>query len=263
MRNNYSLYFLDIDGTLVQGRNLLPMAKTLIHHLHQEGKQFFYVTNHPVRSHEEHVEFLTKLGLPIKQEELITPLDALKRFFSKVDEPFSIYVAGSTMIKRKLRNWKLPVIERSYEQYGKCFVVLGMAFNLNYAILQEAYQCIQKGATLLVLNPDTACPSTDYRLLDTGSFLKLFEASGDLRKEPIIIGKPSIWMQEVLAEKIHVPRNEVVIIGDSTLSDIAIGNSLGIDSILLSHTTDGQLSDKSWTPTYNITSIKELVESWR
>ncbi|MFD3449504.1 HAD-IIA family hydrolase [Microbacteriaceae bacterium 4G12] len=262
MRKDYSLYFLDIDGTLIQGRHILPMANTLIRRLQQEGKQLFYVTNHPVRSHEEHVGFLTKLGLPIKQEELITPLDALKRFFCTVDEPFSVYVAGSMMIKRKLRDWNLPVIERSYEQYGKCFVVLGMDFNLNYKILQEAYQCIQQGATLLALNPDPSCPSVHYRLLDTGAFLKLFEASGCLREEPIILGKPSVWMQEVLEEKICVPKSEVVIIGDSVFSDIAIGNSLGIDSILLSSTTDDKLTDKPWTPTYTITSIQELIESW-
>jgi ribonucleotide monophosphatase NagD (HAD superfamily) len=137
-----------------------------------------------------------------------------------------------------------------------------MAFDLNYKILQEAYQCIQKGATLLVLNPDTACPSTNYRLLDTGSFLKLFEASGDLKKEPIIIGKPSVWMQEVLAEKIHVPNNEVVIIGDSMFSDIAIGNSLGIDSILLSNNKDIQNNGDNWSPTYAIPSIQEFIEGW-
>lgn len=261
MRNNYSLYFLDIDGTLVQGKNLLPMTKTFIHLLRQEGKQLYYVTNHPVRSHEEHTKYLTKLGLSIKPEELITPLDGLKKFFSKVDVPYSVYVAGSTMVKRKLRDWKIPVINRSYEQRDNSFVVLGMSFDLNYAMLQEAYQCIQKGAKLLVLNPDSTCPSTDYKLLDTGSFLKLFEASDDLRKEPFIMGKPSVWMQEVLAEKINVPKHEVVIIGDSIDCDIAIGNALGIDSVFLSNTYN-EMKHESISPTHVMSSITELVERW-
>lgn len=261
MLNHYSLYFLDIDGTLIKGRNLLPMTKAFIHRLRKDGKQLFYVTNHPVRSHEEHVEYLTKLGLSIKQEELITPLDGLRRFFNQVDVPYSVYVAASTMVKRKLLDWKIPVIQRSYGQHDNCFVVLGMSSDLNYGMLQEAYQCIQNGATVLVLNPDRTCPSAEYKLLDTGLFLKIFVESGDLKKEPVIIGKPSVWMQDVLAEKINVPKSEVVIIGDTIASDIAIGNALGIDSVFLSNTYHVS-KHKEKSPTHVMASITELVERW-
>lgn len=261
MRNHYSLYFLDIDGTLIKGRSLLPMTKAFIHRLRKEGKQLFFVTNHPVRSHEEHVEYLTKLGLSIKQEELITPLDGLKRFFNQVEGDYSVYVAASTMVKRKLLDWKIPVIQRSNGKHDNCFVVLGMSSDLNYGMLQEAYQCIQNGATVLVLNPDRTCPSTNYKLLDTGLFLKMYEESGDLKKEPVIIGKPSVWMQAVLTEKINVPKNEVVIIGDTIASDIELGNALGIDSIFLSNTYNGSNHETN-TPTHVMGSITELVERW-
>lgn len=261
MRNQYSLYFLDIDGTLIKGKDLLPKTKTFIQQLRKEGKQIYYVTNHPVRCHDEHVEYLTKLGLSINKEELITPLDGLKRFFNKIDVPYCVYVAASSMVKQKLRDWDIPVIEGTDRQLDNCYVVLGMSSSLNYGILQEAYECIQKGATVLVLNPDRTCPSNDYKLLDTGLFLKLFEESGDLVEEPIIIGKPSVWMQEVLAEKINVPKHEVVIIGDTIASDIALGNALGIDSVFLTN-TDIERNYETKTSTHVMSSIKELVERW-
>lgn len=255
---DYSLLFWDIDGTLIDGKQVLPSVFDWMKLMRRENKQMYFVTNHPIRSKEAHCKYLNKIGLPIELNELITPIDALQCFFQSVQKPFSVYPACSEMIKEQLEQWNIPIINRVHQEKENNYIVLGLSFTSNYRMLQKVFSLIQRGAKLIVLNEDFSCPFNGERMLDTGAFLTIFQQSGELKEEPISVGKPSIWMQQVLRKKMQSSTGRSVIIGDSLLTDIAIGNALHIDTIWLTngarHPKDGETK-----PTFVYESLKDIL----
>ncbi|WEG15398.1 HAD-IIA family hydrolase [Alkalihalophilus pseudofirmus] len=232
---DYKLFFFDLDGTLVNGNSLFPHANEVIQCLRRNKKSVFFLTNHPARPREELCERLINMGLELKVDELITPTLAIKRYFSARPSSSSIYVVGSELIKEEIRKMDIHVLDHSREtSIGEVFVVLGMSPNLNYEQLQEGFFLLQKGARLILLNPDICCPAESGMYLDTGAIARVYtSASPKPFIKPEVIGKPSIWMQQVLLDFAGSIRSKAVMVGDSITSDIAIGQAVGMDTVLL------------------------------
>ncbi|ERN53583.1 hypothetical protein A33I_11160 [Alkalihalophilus marmarensis DSM 21297] len=232
---DYKLFFFDLDGTLVNGNALFPLANEVIEYLRKHNKRVFFLTNHPSRPREELGERLKKMGLEVGVNELITPTLAIKRYFSDRPSGSSVYVVGSELIKEEIKKMGIHVLNHSRETaMGEVFVVLGMSPNLNYEHLQEGFFLLQKGARLILLNPDICCPTESGMYLDTGAIARVYTSAAPRNHiKPEVLGKPSIWMQQVLLDFAGVDRPRAVMVGDSITSDIAIGQAVGMDTILL------------------------------
>lgn len=232
---NYHTYFFDLDGTLLNGKKLFPEAAECIDVLASRRKKIYYLTNHPIRSREELVTYLNDLGLPTTLSQLITPILAIEEYFSEATQMVSLYVVGSDMLKEEISKSGLHLLH-SYQDKpkGQPYVILGMAPNIDYTQLQEAFFLLQQGAKLVLINPDLFCPTPNGMLLDTGSIARVFMGGpSTVSARPDVIGKPSIWMQQVILKKMGRNCSTSVMIGDSLTSDIAIGQAVGIDTILL------------------------------
>ncbi|WP_019240904.1 MULTISPECIES: HAD-IIA family hydrolase [Bacillus] len=257
MLQEYDLLFWDIDGTLIDGKHLLPAVPDWMTTLRMQNKRMYFVTNHPIRSKKAHCKYLNKLGLKIHEKELITPIDALQCFFHSIQKPFSVYPACSVMIKEQLEKWNIPVINNVHRTSENTYVVLGLSLTSNYRMLQDVFLHIQRGARLVVLNEDFSCPFNGEKMLDTGAFLSIFQQSGELKEEPIPVGKPSVWMQQIMREKMQLCSGRSVIIGDSLLTDIAIGNALHMDTVWLTKDVEHHDAHKM-KPTYIFESLAAI-----
>ncbi|MCZ1181470.1 hypothetical protein CHH73_16215 [Shouchella clausii] len=262
--DKYSHYFFDLDGTLLHGGMLLPGAKELVDALCANGKHVYFLTNHPVRSRKVLSADLQKLGLEITYNQLLTPVMGLIEYVhSNGLASRKLYVAGSNMIREELFELGLHIgdCERGNgpEQIA---VVLGMSPDLTYRQLQEALWLIQNGASLILLNEDLLCPHPKGFLIDTGSLARLLDHPR-FGHQTVSVGKPSYWMQKALLRVMEGKIDDAVIIGDSLLSDIGIGNALGIDTILVYSgiTTKDQLFGTAHHPTSVYASVQEIYQT--
>ncbi len=257
----YEHYFFDLDGTLINGEGLLPYAKELISCLRKQKKQVFFLTNHPVRSRRVLTNDLQELGLDIFYDELITPIMGLKEYFApRNKDSRKLYVAGSKMIKEELREQGFTVVdEHASEEPKNIAVVLGMTPDLTYNQLQVGFWLMQQGAELILLNGDLLCPHPKGFLIDTGSLARVLEHKD---KKPVIVGKPSYWMQQALLRAMRGNVENAVIIGDSLTSDIGIGNSLNIDTVLVCSgvTSIHQMQHAVQLPTVIFPSVREIYQ---
>lgn len=260
--NQYEHYFFDLDGTLLHGKSLLPYAEELISYLYEQNKQVFFLTNHPVRSRKLLTEHLQHLGLSISLDQLITPVIGLREYIEfrhKGDR--KLFVVGSNMIKEELLDLGFSVVEEEEVQEPQDIsIILGMSPDLTYSQLQDGFWLIQQGAELILLNEDLVCPHPKGYLIDTGSLAKVLQ---HVSREPIVVGKPSSWMQQAMLRLIGGDIQKAVIVGDSLASDIGIGNALGMDAVLVCSgvTSVDQIHHAVQTPTTVFPSVREIYQT--
>lgn len=256
----YQYYFFDLDGTLLMGGELIPHAQELIEELYVQKKQVFFLTNHPVRSRQILSNDLQSMGLRLTEDQLITPIAALEKYFPEEHKKeVQLYVIGSTMIKDEIRNLGFRIVEEAASNRDPSYVVLGMAPSITYTELQEGFHLLQKGRKLILLNRDLLCPNPKGYLIDTGSLARLLDHP-HIVPDPVVLGKPSFWMQQAIRQQNAGNCHLSVIIGDSLPSDIAIGEAMGIDTclVLTGVTSEDELAKHEQQPTFVYNSVRDI-----
>ena len=130
---------------------------------------------------------------------------------------------------------------------------------LNYEKLEIAARALENGAKFFAANIDDTCPVDEGEVLDAGSTISALEKRTHKKLE-LHFGKPSKFMFEEIKKRIKVDLKKILLIGDRLETDIALGNSFGIDSALVStgvkYYPNGTDHIK---PTYYLKSVFDLL----
>lgn len=78
------------------------------------------------------------------------------------------------------------------------------------------------------------------------------------RAADVVVGKPSVFMMELIAADWAVSNDEILVIGDSLESDIGMAVSYGCRSFLISK--DAQLAAPGMTVVHDISQIRRKIE---
>lgn len=231
---------LDVDGVLIRGREALPGAADFLAGLRGRQVPFMLLTNDGSRSHQQRSEHLARRQLQIAPDEIVTCSDGLcelvaerlldgQLFFimGELGNPCYAEAAG-LLATRRLED--LPacagviVGETHYDWESTINAVL------NYFVAHP-------GGLLIVPNPDAYYP-TDGGLIHIGAggvarFLQQVLEIQGTAVSPIYLGKP---FQPIFAHA-HallerraghpIPRERVLMLGDSLTSDIQGAGAFG------------------------------------
>ena len=63
--------FLDLDGTIYLGGNLIPGALDFLDRCNEQGVKRFFLSNNSSRSVEQYVAKLNKMGIPCNAEDVL------------------------------------------------------------------------------------------------------------------------------------------------------------------------------------------------
>jgi len=113
------------------------------------------------------------------------------------------------------------------------WVVIAFDRTFDYAKLNTALQAVRRhGARLIATNPDRTCPVEGGEIPDCAGMIAAVEAVTSKRVEAVV-GKPSPIILEVALEGLGVSAPECVIVGDRLETDIVMGKSLGLTTVLV------------------------------
>jgi arabinose operon protein AraL len=87
-------------------------------------------------------------------------------------------------------------------------------------------------ARLIATNPDRTCPVEGGEIPDCAGMIAAVEAVTGRRVEAVV-GKPSPIILEVALEALGVEARDCVIVGDRIETDIVMGKSLGLATVLV------------------------------
>ncbi len=213
-------YLVDLDGTLISGRQAQPWAATLLDAVRD---RFVIVSNDAEHTPEQLSSFLRSRSLKIWPEQIVvagtTALDVVSR-----EQPGArVLLLGGAALQTYARRLGLLLAETTADT-----VILSRDRRFSYAKLAAAANAIRSGATLIATNPDRTHPGPDGSLVpETGALLAaLLACVGPIAYR--IIGKPEPALFEAGLARLGTAAQETVVIGDNDETDGLGARQLGM-----------------------------------
>ncbi len=252
---DYEGYIFDLDGTIYVDDTVIPDAARTINGLISSGKKVIFISNKTTGTSKDYYNFLRKNGFNIDAEDIITSADVICEYLSVNYKKEKFFAIGEKKIISQITEAGLVYSENPQEIK---IVIVTLDRKLNYSKLEIAAKALEKGAKFYAANIDDTCPVEDGEILDAGSTISALEKRTH-KKLLKHFGKPSENMLEFVKNKITIPLNRCLIIGDRLETDITMGNVFGIDTALVNTGVKNVFNSKSKIkPTYRINSVADL-----
>jgi HAD superfamily hydrolase (TIGR01457 family) len=220
-------FLLDMDGTFYLGERLIDGALRFIDVLNEQGCEYLFLTNNSSKDSEQYVEKITRLGLPISREKVLTSGEATAVHIQSQKPGARIYVVGTAALENEFAAHGFVGTDEAPD-----FIVLGFDIALTYAKLWKLCDLVRAGVPYIATHPDYNCPTETGFMPDIGATIAFVKASTG-REPDLIVGKPNRLFVEKAAERMGLPLSALCMIGDRLYTDIALGATAGIPTILV------------------------------
>jgi len=222
-------WLFDLDGTVYLGEILIPGAAETIAALRADGRRVAFLSNKPLSTRADYARKLTRLGIPTTADEVVNSSIVLARHLRRLDPGAPVFVIGEAPLIGELRDHGFEVRDDADVRW----VVIAFDRTFDYAKLNTALQAVRRhAARLIATNPDRTCPVEGGEIPDCAGMIAAVEAVTSKRVEAVV-GKPSPIILEVALEGLGVSAPECVIVGDRLETDIVMGKSLGLMTVLV------------------------------
>ena len=262
-------YVFDLDGTLYLGERLLPGAAETVAAIRARGARIAFLTNKPIETPATYAAKLTALGIPAEARDIVSSTDALLRYLLAHAPGARLLAVTEPLLVAMLRDAGFDVVDPT-EDPGAAMptataadidvVVVAWDRTFDYAKLVAAFRAVRAGARIVATNPDPFCPDPDGDLPDCAAMLAAIEASTGARAEAIV-GKPSPHMAATLLDRLDLPADDTILVGDRLLTDVRMAREAGMASalVLTGATPAGDLAGASITPDYVLGGVAEVL----
>jgi phospholysine phosphohistidine inorganic pyrophosphate phosphatase len=228
------IYLLDLDGTLYAGDSAIPGAPEALARLRKRGIPHRLVTNTTSRSRAMLVERLRGYGFEVSAEEIFTATLAGTELARAAGHrrvaPFVPEAALEDMRGLELGGGTSG--KRPFERVPDAVILGDIGEQWSYALLQEAFEYLMSGASLIALSRDRYWFRGDRLALDVGPFVAGLEyATG---KSAALAGKPSPAFYAAALRSLGLdPRAPAAMVGDDLWSDVQGAQQAGLQGWLV------------------------------
>ncbi|KAL9451938.1 hypothetical protein AB3S75_007861 [Citrus x aurantiifolia] len=255
-------FLFDCDGVIWKGDKLIDGVPQTLDVLRSKGKKLIFVTNNSRRSRRQYAHKFHSLGVSVSEDEIFSSSFAAAMYLKVNNFPQEnkVYVIGGEGILEELQ-------QAGYTGLGGPVgaVVVGLDPHINYYKLQYGTLCIREnpGCLFIATNRDAVGHLTDLQEWPgAGCMVAAMRASTE--KEPIVVGKPSTFMMEILSKKFQIASSRMCMVGDRLDTDILFGQNAGCKTLLVLSgvTTQSTLQDPSNNiqPDYYTSQVSDILE---
>jgi len=246
--------FLDLDGTLYLGSELIAGALDFLSRLEERGIQRFFLSNNSSCSVAQYVEKLHGMGVPASPGDILLSTHDLLAWLSTKGIT-ETYLVGTSGMRGMLEEAGI-----STDSTEPDYVVLGYDTEITYQKLSTASLHLHRGVPMVASHPDTVCPSPEGDLPDAGAYMELFKATAGVRPEHVC-GKPNTRMILHKVETLGLRPDQCAMIGDRLYTDMEMAQNAGVQGILVlsGETTMEDLETASQVPSLVVGSVDELA----
>ncbi|KAL3700338.1 hypothetical protein R1sor_018360 [Riccia sorocarpa] len=214
-------FLFDVDGVIWRGGKIIQGVPETLDMLRAMGKKLLFVTNNSTKSRRMLQEKFRSLGLDISEEEVFASSFAAAGYLKSIQFPpeKKVYVVGEEGIEQELA-------QAGYQHLGGPkdgekvvatgagkkldfdrdvgAVVVGFDHYINYYKMVYATLCIREnpGCLFIATNCDSVGNITDEQEWPAGGTM-VGAIRASTAREPIVVGKPSTFMMDYLANKLR------------------------------------------------------------
>jgi HAD superfamily hydrolase (TIGR01458 family) len=250
----------DMDGVLYNSEAAIEGAAGAACWVQDKGIPHLFVTNTTSRGRSDLVEKLAHFGIRTDAGRILTPcLAAAQWLRAHADGPAALFVAP----KARAEFTGLACLPPDAEA-GALYVVVGdLGDAWDFHTLNRAFRLLHADAhaTLIALGMTRFWHAEDGPRLDVAPFIAALEhASG---RKALVFGKPAEPFFRAAVEQLHLPKDEIVMVGDDIVTDIAGAQRAGLKSVLVRTGKFRPLDlEGAITPDAVLDSVRELPTWW-
>ena len=251
---NIECVFLDLDGTIYLGSNLISGATDFLDRCKQRGVRRFFLSNNSSRSVEEYLAKLQNMEIAAEADEVLLSTHDLISYLREVGYG-KICLVGTEGMRDMMVGEGFVI-----DDVDPDAVVLGYDTEINYQKITNASKHLHRGVPFVASHPDIVCPSPDGGLPDTGAYMAMFEAATGVRPTHVC-GKPQPSMIMHKIEEIGLLPEKCAMIGDRLYTDIEMANRSGVRGVLVlsGEATISDVESSKQTPDLVVDSVAELL----
>lgn len=246
--------FLDLDGTIYLGGDLIDGAVDFLGRLEASGIRRFFLSNNSSKSVGQYLEKLQSLGIPSTEEDILLSTHDLLSWLDG-EGVTEAYLVGTEGMREMLEAVGVNTKSESPQ-----YVVLGYDTEITYEKLSTASIHLHNGVPMVASHPDIVCPSPEGGLPDTGAYMDLFEATTGVR--PVhVCGKPNAGMILHKVEELGLRPEQCAMVGDRLYTDIEMAERAGAHGILVlsGEATMADLAKSPQNPSLVVDSVSSLL----
>ena len=218
--------FLDLDGTIYLGGNLIPGALEFLGRCKDQGIERYFLSNNSSRSVDQYVAKLHRMGIPCTADDVLLSTHDLLSWLQKEGVTKTWAIATEGMCKM-MEDVGISTRDETPE-----YVVLGYDTEINYEKISTGSVHMHKGVPLVASHPDMVCPSPEGGLPDVGAYLAMLKVTTG--KDPVhITGKPNPGMIMHKIEQLGLEPSECAMVGDRLYTDMEMAIKANCVSVLV------------------------------
>ena len=259
-------FVLDVDGTLVHragdGMHVQPGARELLAAIRGSGRPLALFTNGSYAPPEAFAAELRGAGLDVADDELLTPLCSVQVYLRTHDPEAGLLLFGTDAAREYLEQAGIRILgDEDSARVDAVFVA--QPASIGFPELERAARAVLGGAPLLVGSYAPAYAGADGPIFSRGAMTAaaIAKASG---AEPTVVGKPSLAALESIGDRLGVPPEQLVVIGDDLTMDVALGRLGGSRTVLVRSGISGGVNlagvDESTRPDAVVERVADILD---
>ena len=227
----YAAVVCDLDGVVYRGGTAVPHAVEVLGAL---DLPVLYATNNASRAPQDVAAHLRDLGLPCAPDSVATSSQAGAWLLHDRLEPGSpVLAVGGAGVATALEEAGLRAVLATAADHPPVSAVLqGYGPAVTAADLAEAAYAVQGGATWVATNTDGTLPTDRGVAPGNGSLVSAVERAVGAPPE-LVAGKPMPPLYLLCAQRLDLPVERVLAVGDRLDTDIEGAVAAGMDSLLV------------------------------
>lgn len=224
--NDKKGFICDMDGVIYHGNKILPGVSEFIQWLHEEEKEFLFLTNNSGYTPRELNQKLARMGLDVSEDHFYTSALATAAFLREQSPGCSAFVIGEAGLLNALYDAGITMNDVNPD-----YVVVGEGRSYSLDTLTKATNLVLNGAKLIGANSDISGPIENGIAPACRALIAPIEmATG---KQAYFCGKPNPLMMRTGLKLLGCHSGEAVIVGDRMDTDIVSGLESGMSTALV------------------------------
>jgi HAD superfamily hydrolase (TIGR01450 family) len=224
--NGIEAVFLDLDGTIYLGGELIPGALDFLDRCDEQGVARYFLSNNSSRSVTQYLDKLDAFGIPATEEDVLLSTHDLLAWLSREG------ITQTWLIGTEGMRGMLEAVGIDTRSSDPQYVVLGYDTEINYEKIATGSIHLHAGVPLVASHPDMVCPSPQGGLPDVGAYLAMLKVTTGV--EPVhITGKPNAGMILHKIEALGLDPAKCAMVGDRLYTDIAMATRAGCVGVLV------------------------------
>jgi len=251
-------FICDMDGVIYHGNRILPGAAEFIQWLHDEEKEYLFLTNNSGYTPRELQQKLARMGLDVSEEHFYTSALATAAFLREQAPGCSVFAIGEAGLLNALYDAGITMNDVSPD-----YVVVGEGRSYSLDTLTKATNLVLRGAKLIGANSDVSGPIESGIAPACRALVAPIEmATGT---QAYFCGKPNPLMMRTGLRVLNCHSEDAVMVGGRMDTDVISGMESGMSTVLVLSGVSTTETPKTYAyrPTVVLEGVGDIVKQAR